>query len=108
MAETKLIVIYPYPTDVDAFEKAYVNDHVPMAKEKIKGVTRFVATRVLGTPDGQTPPFYRIAELHFSSMEALKESAVSEGAQEAIAHAVSISSGGRPIFLVAEEETMTF
>ncbi len=108
MAETKLIVMYPFPADVDAFEKAYVEDHVPMAKEKIKGITKFVATKVVGTPDGQTPPFYRIAELHFPSIEALKESAASAGAQEAVAHAISISSGGRPIFLIAEEETMTF
>lgn len=108
MAETKLIVIYPRPADVNAFEKAYVNDHVPMAKKKIKGMTKFVAIKVLGTPDGQTPPFYRIAELYFPSIETLKESAGSAGAQEAVAHAISISSGGRPIFLVAEEETTTF
>ncbi len=108
MAEAKLVVIYPRPTDVKAFEKAYVDDHVPMAKEKIKGMTKFVATKVLGTPDGQTPPFYRIAELHFPSIEALKESAASAGAQEAVAHAISISSGGVPIFLVAEQETTTF
>jgi uncharacterized protein (TIGR02118 family) len=108
MAETKLVVIYPRPTDLEAFEKAYVDDHVPMAKEKIKGMTKFVATKVLGTPDGQTPPFYRIAELHFPSIEALKASAGSAGAQEAVAHAISISSGGTPIFLIAEEETTTF
>ncbi|MCI0486404.1 MAG: EthD family reductase [Blastocatellia bacterium] len=108
MAETKLIVIYPYPADVEAFERAYVEDHVPMARENIKGMTKFVATKVVGTPDGQTPPFYRIAELHFPSIEALMASAASEGAQKAVAHAVAISSGGTPIFLVAEEETTTF
>jgi uncharacterized protein (TIGR02118 family) len=108
MPETKLVVIYPRPTDVEAFEKAYVDDHVPMAKEKIKGMTKFVATKVVGTPSGETPPFHRIAELYFPSVEALQESAASAGAQEAVAHAVSISTGGMPIFLVAEEETTTF
>ena len=108
MAETKLIVIYPYPKDIEAFEKAYVDEHIPIAKEKIKGVTKFVATKVVGTPDGQTPPFYRIAELHFPSMQALQQSAATEGAREAIAHAMSISTGGSPLFLVAEEETTTF
>src|SRR5436305_14301782 len=105
MAETKLIVIYPYPTDVEAFEKAYVDEHIPIAKEKIKGVTRFVATKVLGTADGQTPPFYRIAELHFPSIEALKQSTALAVAQEAVAHAISIPSGGRPIYLVAAAAT---
>src|SRR5947209_4819131 len=108
MAETKLVVIYPYPTDADSFEKAYVDDHVPLALEKIKGMTKFVATKVAGTPDGQKPPFYRIAELHFPSMEALKESASSAGAQETVAHAIAISTGGRPIMMVAEEESTSF
>ena len=108
MAETKIVVIYPRPTDLDAFEKVYVEEHVPLALEKIKGVTKFAATKVLGTPDGSTPPFYRIAEIYFSSMESLQESAASAGTQEAVAHAFAISTGGPPIILVAEEETTTF
>lgn len=104
----KLIVIYPYPTDVDAFENTYTNEHIPLAMEKIKGMSKFVASRIVGTPDGSQPPFYRIAELHFPSMAALQETAASVGLQEAAAHAVSISSGGSPHFLVAEEETTEF
>lgn len=100
--------MYPYPADVTEFENAYVNDHIPLAMEKIKGMSKFVATRILSTPDGGKAPFYRIAELHFPSMEALSESAGSAGAQEAINHAVSISTGGPPIFMVAEEETTEF
>lgn len=107
MAETKIVVIYPRPTDVDAFEKAYVEEHIPLAMEKIKGVTKFAATKVVGTPDGSTPPFYRIAELYFPSMGALQESAASPGTREAVAHAFAISSGGPPIILVAEQETTT-
>lgn len=41
-------------------------------------------------------------------MQALEECAASEGGKEALAHAVKISSGEAPIFLVAEEETITF
>lgn len=108
MTETKILVIYPRPTDVDAFEKIYVEEHVPLAMEKIKGVTKFAATRVVGAPDGSTPPYYRIAELYFASMESLQESAASPGTQEAVAHAFAISTGGPPIILVAEQETTTF
>src|SRR5262249_3653206 len=108
MANIKLVVMYPYPTDVDTFEKAYVDEHMPIAREKIKGVTKFVATKLLAAPDGSKPPFYRIAELHFPSIEVLQSSASSPGGQEAVAHAVRISTGGKPVFLVAEEETITF
>jgi uncharacterized protein (TIGR02118 family) len=107
LGNAKLIVIYPRPTDVEAFEKVYQNEHVPLAVAKLAGKTKMVATKVLGSPQG-TPPFYRIAEVYFPSMEALEACATSDGGKEALAHAVKISSGGPPIFLVAEEETFTF
>jgi uncharacterized protein (TIGR02118 family) len=103
----KLIVIYPYPDDVATFEKVYQTEHVPLAAAKLVGKTRMVGTRVLGSPQG-APPFYRIVEVHFPSMEALKACADSDGGKETLAHAVQISSGGPPIFLVAEEESSTF
>ncbi|HEY6968310.1 MAG TPA: EthD family reductase [Candidatus Angelobacter sp.] len=106
MPEVKLVVIYPRPRDVAAFEKAYHDEHVPMALEKLKGVTKFVATKVLGSPAG-TPPFQRIAELYFDSMESLQACAASDGGRETVAHAISISSGGPPIIMIAEEQTIT-
>jgi hypothetical protein len=57
----------------------------------------------LASPDGTPPPFYRIAEVHFLSLEALQACVQSAGGKETVAHAVKISSGGAPIFLVAEE-----
>ena len=107
MAGVKFVVIYPRPTDIDAFERVYQEEHVPMAVEKLQGKTKFVATKVVASPSG-TPPFYRIAEIHFPSLEALQSCASSAGGQETVAHAVSISTGGAPIFLIAEEETFTF
>jgi uncharacterized protein (TIGR02118 family) len=99
--------MYPRPKDLEAFEKVYQNEHVPMAVAKLRGKTKLVATRILASPQG-IPPFYRIAEVHFPSMEALQACAASEGGKETLAHAASISSGGAPIFLVAEEETFAF
>ncbi len=108
MSEVKLIVMYPRPKDMDLFEKLYQEEHVPMAVEKLSGKTKFVATKVTATPDGTPPPFYRIAEVYFPSLEALQACAQSAGGKETIAHAVTISSGGPPVFLIAEEETFTF
>jgi uncharacterized protein (TIGR02118 family) len=107
MASAKLIVIYPQPKDVGAFEQVYQKEHVPMAVEKLAGKSKIVATKVVGSPQG-TPAFYRIVEVHFPSMRALQECAATEGAKQTLAHAAAISSGGPPIFLVAEEEMFTF
>lgn len=107
MAGVKLVVIYPRPKDIDAFEQVYQKEHVPMAVEKLAGKSKFVATKVVSSPQG-TPPFYRIAEIYFPSLQALQDCFASEGGKQTAAHAVSISSGGPPILLVAEEETFTF
>ena len=98
----KLVVIYPRPNDVEAFEAVYNRDHVPMAVAKLAAKNKIVATMVLASPAGE-PPFHRVAEVYFPSMEALKQCAASEGGKQTIGNAVSISSGGAPIFLVAEE-----
>jgi uncharacterized protein (TIGR02118 family) len=103
----KLLVLYPRPKDVQAFETLYNRDHIPMATEKLAGKTKIVATRVLGSPQGK-PAFHRIAEIHFPTMEALEACAVSDGGKQTLANAVSISSGDTPIFLVAEEEQFVF
>jgi uncharacterized protein (TIGR02118 family) len=101
----KLVVMYPRPTDIEAFERVYDEEHVPMAIAKLAGKTKMVGTRILCSLQG-TPPFHRIAEVHFPSMKALEACAASDGGKQTIAHAVSISSGGAPTILVAEEETL--
>ncbi|MGQ0594574.1 MAG: EthD family reductase [Gammaproteobacteria bacterium] len=108
MSDVKLVVIYPRPKDIEVFEKLYQEEHVPMAVEKLSGKTKLIATKVMATPDGAPPPFYRIAEVYFPSLEALQACAQSDGGKETVAHAVKISSGGAPVFLVAEEQTFTF
>ena len=107
MASVKLVVLYPRPTDIETFEKRYLNEHIPMAVKKLPGKTKIVATKVISSPEG-TPAYHRIAEVHFPSMEALQACTASEGAKETVAHAAAISTGGPLIVLIAEEETLTF
>ena len=107
MTSAKLIVAYPQPRDVDAFEAVYQKEHVPMAIANLEGKTKIVATKVLQSPQGK-PQFYRIAEVHFPSIEALERCAASPGAKATLAHAAKISSGGPPVIMVAEEDTFTF
>jgi hypothetical protein len=52
MTSTKLIVAYPQPTNIDAFENVYTQEHVPMAIANLEGKTKVVATRILQSPRG--------------------------------------------------------
>ena len=74
MTNTKLIVAYPQPTNVETFEAVYQREHVPLAVTNLAGKTKIVATKVLPGPQGK-PQFHRIVEVHFPSMEALQQCA---------------------------------
>jgi uncharacterized protein (TIGR02118 family) len=107
MATAKLIVAYPQPTDVEVFEKAYQEEHVPLAIRNLQGMTKIVATKIIASPQS-APPFYRMAEPHFPPMQALEHCAGSEGGKATLANAMKISSGGAPAIMIAEEDTFRF
>jgi uncharacterized protein (TIGR02118 family) len=108
MKAAKLIVMYPVPIDLDTFERRYAEEHVPMAVEKLAGKTRFVASLIVSNADQTAAPYHRIAEVYFPSLGDLKTCLSSVGGQETAAHAVEISSGGAPVFLISEVETFDF
>jgi len=103
----KAVIIYPRPQDEQAFEKAYMDQHVPMVENKLKGITRLVLTKVTGSPQGKIAA-YRIAEAYFSSMNDLQTCMESDAGKEVLAHAQSISSGGPPLVLFCEEEAFVY
>ena len=78
-----------------------------MLESKLKGLSRVVATKVVGSPQGETRT-YRMAELHFGSKEALNDCLQSSGAKAVLDHAATMSTGGKPIMLVCEEETFLY
>lgn len=105
----KIVVIYPTPADAEEFERVYTEDHAPMVTtDTFPGITKFVQVKVLGTPDGSPPPIARIAELHFESIDDLKNAAGSPSAAGAVAHAFEISTGGPPTVLVTDESVTNF
>ena len=103
----KVVVIYPRPKDEEAFEKIYLQEHIPLAESKLKGMTRMVLTKVKGSPQGKVSA-YRIAEVHFSSMDDLTRCVESDGGKEVVEHATRISTGGPPLMLICEEESFVY
>lgn len=78
-----IVILHPAPRDPGAFG-AYREEHLPrVTSASFAGMTKLVATRVVGAAGGGTPPFARMAELHVPSLEALQAAAGSESAQRA-------------------------
>ncbi|HET9670747.1 MAG TPA: EthD family reductase [Casimicrobiaceae bacterium] len=109
MAAAKLIVMYPIPRDVEAFERAYSEEHLPLAAPifKAAGATKVVLTKITSAANG-TPQIHRMAEIHFPSLDSLNTCAASQPGRDALADARRISNGGAPTVLVAEETVVTF
>jgi uncharacterized protein (TIGR02118 family) len=98
-----LLVCYPKPTDPDAFDRLYKEEHLPYAGPRLEGASGVVTKRVVG-PQGAPPPFHLISDVSFPTVEALKACAGSQGGQEALSHAAKVSTGGPPTLIAVVDE----
>jgi uncharacterized protein (TIGR02118 family) len=89
----KLVVAYGRPENQDEFDSYYASTHTPLT-EKIPGLRRFEAGKVLGTPDGSEAPYYFLAELSFDDMEAFQSALGSPEGQAAAGDVPNFASGG--------------
>jgi len=103
----KFVLIYPRPKDEEAFERVYMEEHVPMVEQNLKGMTRMVLTKVSGSPQGKVSA-YRLKEVYFSSMDDLTKCIESDGGKRVMEHAKQISTGGQPLMLICEEESFVY
>ncbi len=94
----KLTVLYGHPSDPAAFETYYAETHLPLVA-KIPGVPRSEKARVVGTPDGSKPPYYRIFEFWFDSQEQMQACLGSPEGQAAVADLPNFATGGVTILI---------
>lgn len=94
----KLVVGYGQPQDPAAFDAHYAATHVPLV-DKIPDLRRFEHGKVVGTPDGSTPPFYYLAELSFDDAEQLQAAMGSPEGQAAGADVQTFATGGATLMI---------
>src|SRR5262249_20400089 len=86
----------------NAFEQAYLDEHLPLAQQL---PAKMMQTEVIrSTAAGDAAPYHRIAELHFEDLQSLQQCAQTQEGKAALEHAVKISSGGKPHFLILESD----
>ena len=100
----KIVVLYPPPTDVAAFEKAYLEEHMAIARKHLTHVTGVELLKGVMTPGADRAAFHRVTTLAFATMEDLQRDLMSEGGKATAAHAVQISTGGTPTFIICAED----
>lgn len=95
----KLTVLYGQPKDAAAFEKYYAETHMPIAS-KMK-IRKIELSKVIGTPDGSKPPFYRIADVYFDDAAHMQQAMASAEGQATVGDLSNFATGGVTV-LVSE------
>lgn len=98
----KLIVLYPPPTDVAEFDRAYREEHLPLMQNKLKGM-KVAVTSIKAAAAGD-PPYHLMAEIWAPSIQDLQAFLGTPDGQEVSSNAFKISTGGSPEVLFTEEE----
>ena len=88
----KLTVLYGPPTDAAAFDKYYLETHVPLA-DKIPNIRRNEVSKMSGSLDGSTPEYHMQAELYFDDADALMAALGSAEGQAAAADVANFATG---------------
>jgi uncharacterized protein (TIGR02118 family) len=99
----KLVALYGPPTDAAAFERYYAETHVPLA-HKISGLQRVETALLLGTADGGTAPYHRIAELWFSDIGQFQAAVASPEGQALAADVANFATGGLTVLVARIDE----
>ncbi len=92
----KATVLYGHPTDPEAFEKYYAETHFEKIN-KVTGIAKQEYTKFLPNPDGTASAYYRMAELYFTSPEAMQQTMLSAEGQAMAADLSNFATGGATI-----------
>jgi uncharacterized protein (TIGR02118 family) len=98
----KLVVLYGHPEDRNAFEDYYANEHLPLA-QKMPNVRQAELSRVLGTPDDDQAPYYRVAEMTYDSVEDAQGALDSENGRAVLADLSNFAPDGT-VLLISETD----
>jgi uncharacterized protein (TIGR02118 family) len=94
----RLVVMYKTPQDASAFDKYYIDTHVPIAK-KIPGLRKYEISRgAVATPAGPSN-YHLVAILHFDDVAAIQAAFGSPEGKAAVADLQNFATGGADITL---------
>lgn len=101
---TKITLLYGNPTDPDAFEAAYAERHLQLARA-VPGVRRIHQAKVWPKEDGTPTPAWRILDLTFDDYPSACAAIATEQAGALFSAAFPIATGGLTILFTDVIET---
>jgi uncharacterized protein (TIGR02118 family) len=99
----KLVVLYAQPADAAAFDRHYLDVHVPLVS-KVPGLQRAESGRMVASADQGELTYYRIAELYFADADALGAGFASAEGKATAADYQQIAPPGSRMFVEALDD----
>jgi uncharacterized protein (TIGR02118 family) len=99
----KLVVLYTHPDDPEAFDRHYLDTHVPLVS-KIPGLQRAETGRLVAALDRGEHTYYRAAELYFADQAALEAAFGSDEGKATAADYQQIAPPGSRMFVQAVDD----
>lgn len=97
MAAT-LVVMYKNPTDKAAFDKHYIEKHIPLAK-KIPGLRKYeVSQGPVATPAGPSQ-YHLVAVIQYDNLAAIQAGFASPEGRATVADVQTMATGGADIIM---------
>jgi uncharacterized protein (TIGR02118 family) len=90
----KVTVLYDQPEDAAAFEKYYLETHVP-AGAQLPNLIRFEVNKAAG----ENPPYYRTGDLWFDDMASMQACLASPAGQAAVADLDNFAKGRHKVLI---------
>lgn len=101
---TKITVIYDNPTDPAAFEAAYADGQVALARA-LPGLQRIETSKVWPKEDGSPTPAYRMVDLYFAGYDEASAAVTTDEAGALFPNIFGVATGGLRILFSDIEET---
>jgi uncharacterized protein (TIGR02118 family) len=99
----KRVVLYPPPSDPDAFDRHYLGTHMPLV-HAIPGLRRAESGRIDVALDGGEKTYYRMSELYFADQDAMQAAFASDEAKATTADFQQIAPPGSRMFVQTLDE----
>lgn len=99
----KLVVLYTQPDDPEAFDRQYLDTHLPLV-HSIPGLERAETGRFVGVGDAGEQTYYRVAELYFADQAALAAAYGTDEGKATAAHYQQIAPPGSRMFIEALDD----
>ena len=97
----KVTVLYGHPSDPSAFESYYGDAHMRLVAKV--NLPRTEAARVVATPDGSQPAYYRSFDIWFDDMQQMQQALSSPEGQAMAGDMPNFATGGVTV-LISEVE----